>query len=217
MRAVVIQVPSSGRGGRRGLDSESKGRRLAADGRWPVWSSLRRVRALTAYWWYQRDQRSSSQENVAQRERSEGEIPAIRVKVIHAQRGGITRTTTQPGVIHYFEHADLYAKASGYLRAQVVDIGDTVKRGQVLAEVYDPERRQRVEEAAARVMEARAEVTQAEAMVKVAQADITTATSEVKERKAEVARYAALRKYHQKQYVGYVQLAVSRDRRARRR
>jgi HlyD family secretion protein len=154
--------------------------------------------------------RSGASSDTASRQKKEGESPAIRVKTVRPQRGGITRTTTQPGVVHYFEYADLYAKASGYLRAQVVDIGDTVTRGQVLAEVYDPERQQHVEEAAAHVEQAKSEVTQAEALIKVAEAEVQAAEAEVKEREAEVARYVAMRKYHQKQYLRYVELAESR-------
>jgi HlyD family secretion protein len=167
---------------------------------------------LGVYWWVDRSRRSGEQGNddTESRERAEGETPAIRVKTVHPRRGGFSLTTTQPGVVHYFEQADLYAKASGYLRAQVVDIGDTVKRGQVLAEVYDPERQQRVEQSAAQVAEARADVKQAEAVIRVAQAEVTAATALVGERKADVARYVALRSYRQKQYIRYVELAVSR-------
>lgn len=167
------------------------------------------VAGLAYYGWRSRS-KSNSDKDVEARERAEGETSAVRVKTVHPRRGGFARTTTQPGVVHYFEQADLFAKASGYLRAQVVDIGDTVKRGEVLAEVYDPERRQRVEQAAAAVAQAEAEVRQAQAVVKVAQADVTATTAIVSERKAEVARYVALRKYRQKQYVRYVELAVSR-------
>ena len=167
---------------------------------------------LGVYWWAGRSQGSGqgAGSDAESRERAEGETSAVRVKTVHPRRGGFAHTTTQPGVAHYFEHTDLYAKASGYLRAQVVDIGDTVKRGEVLAEVYDPERRQRVEQAAAQVVEAKSEVTQAEAIIKVAEAEVTASTALVGERKAEVARYVALRKYRQKQYVRYVELAVSR-------
>ena len=45
----------------------------------------------------------------------------------------------QPGLVHAFNKADLYAKVSGYLVRQRVDIGDIVKKGDVLAEIDIPE------------------------------------------------------------------------------
>ncbi len=61
------------------------------------------------------------------------------VEVARPRRGGIERTTTQAASVHAFEHAQLYAKVSGYLKVQNVDIGDRVKLGQLLAVIDDPE------------------------------------------------------------------------------
>ncbi len=118
----------------------------------------------------------------------------------------MTRTTTQPGVLHAFEYADLYAKASGFLTAQIVDIGDTVERGQVLAEIYDPERQQEVEQAAAAVEQAKAQVEQALARVVVEEAAVTSAQALLTQREAEVERYVAEREYRQKEYLRYIEL-----------
>lgn len=122
------------------------------------------------------------------------------------RKGGLTRTTTQPGVLHAFEYAELYAKASGFLTAQIVDIGDTVERGQVLAEIYDPERKQEVEQAAAAVEQAKAQVKQADAQVVATEAAVTAAKALLKQREAEVERYVAEREYHQKEYLRYIEL-----------
>ncbi len=131
----------------------------------------------------------------------------VSVKVVHPDKGGLPRTTTQPGVLHYFESADLQAKASGYLRAQIVDIGDVVTRGQVLAEIYNPERQQDVEEATAELERARAEAVQAEAELEAAHAEVVAARAEVHQREAEVEQSTALRKYREKEYLRYQQLA----------
>jgi RND family efflux transporter MFP subunit len=135
------------------------------------------------------------------------EASKLKVKVVHPRKGGIARTTTQPGVLHAFEYADLYAKASGYLTAQSVDIGDTVERGQSLAEIYDPERQQEVEQAAAAVQQGKAEVKQAEARVETAEAAVSAAQALVEERKAEVGKYVASREYLQKEYLRFIELA----------
>src|SRR5690242_4995701 len=44
-----------------------------------------------------------------------------RVKVISPTAGGLERSTTQPGSVHAFKYAELFAKVSGYLKNQYVD------------------------------------------------------------------------------------------------
>ncbi len=135
---------------------------------------------------------------------------AVKVKVARPHRGGITRTTTQLAEIRFFAHVQMFAKASGFLRSQVVDIGDTVRAGDVLAEVYAPELQQQVEQAAAAVEQARAEVVQAEALVTVDQAAVQAETAVVKQREAQIGQYTATRKYREKEYIRYSELAVNR-------
>src|SRR3954467_14024924 len=74
---------------------------------------------------------------------------APRVDVVHPRTGGLVRQTSQPGSIHAFESVDMYAKVSGFLKTQEVDIGDRVKRGDVLAVIDAPELEKDVEETAA--------------------------------------------------------------------
>jgi HlyD family secretion protein len=162
------------------------------------------------YWWMDRDRRSDSGQGRSSSRRGHGEEPnkaALRVKVVHPHKGGMVRTTTQPGTLHAFQYADLYAKASGFLRAQVVDIGDTVEKGQVLAEVYDPERQQQVELTAAEVERAKAVVQQALARKTAAEAAVAAAEAEIDVRKTEVSRTEAIRRFREKEYIRYVELA----------
>ncbi len=63
------------------------------------------------------------------------------VNVVRPQRGEIAQTLVLPGdVVGYYEVA-LHAKVTGYLKHIWVDKGDTVKKGQVLAEIEVPELR----------------------------------------------------------------------------
>jgi HlyD family secretion protein len=94
-----------------------------------------------------------------------------KVAVVKPHKGGIPRSTTQPGTMESFDFADLYAKVSGYLHTQSVDIGDVVKAGQVIAEINAPELLEAVHEEEAAVARAQAEVVQMESRV-------TTATAE---------------------------------------
>ena len=57
------------------------------------------------------------------------------VAVIQPQRADVVRSITLPGDLVGFYEAALHAKVSGYLKSVNVDKGDTVKQGQVLAEI----------------------------------------------------------------------------------
>jgi membrane fusion protein (multidrug efflux system) len=61
------------------------------------------------------------------------------VQVIRVRRGEIARSLTLPGNVRAYQEATLYAKVAGYLERIHVDRGDTVERGQVLAEIEVPE------------------------------------------------------------------------------
>ncbi len=162
------------------------------------------------YGWRDRDRQSDSGKDQHSSKQGQGQDQnqaALRVKVVHPHQGGMTRTTTQPGTLHAFQYADLYAKASGYLRAQVVDIGDTVEKGQVLAEVYDPERQQQVELTAAEVERAKAAVQQAQARKTAAEAQVQATEAAVAVRKTEVSQTAAIRRFREKEFIRYVELA----------
>jgi RND family efflux transporter MFP subunit len=132
---------------------------------------------------------------------------ALRVNVVKPKKGGMARATTQPGTLHAFEYANLYAKASGYLRAQVVDIGDTVQKGQLLAEVFDPERQQAVELTAAELERAKSAVEQSQAMLSAAQAEVKVAEAAIDVAKTDISQTAAIRRFREKEYIRYMELA----------
>ena len=110
----------------------------------------------------------------------------IPVDVVHPKPGGIARTTTQAASVHAFEHAELFAKVSGYLNVQTVDIGDRVTLGQVLAVIEDPEIDKAVEQADAALSQANARVGVAREKVASAEADQAAARAMVRQEESEV-------------------------------
>jgi len=121
------------------------------------------------------------------------------VEVTHPRQGGIERKTTQYGSVHAFEHAALYAKVSGYLRVQNVDIGDRVKLGELLAVIDDPEVDKAVEQNQAALDQAKAKIRSAqaakeasEAMVKQSQAMISSKTSNQELERKQLTRISGL-------------------------
>lgn len=97
----------------------------------------------------------------------------VRVETVKPRVGAPPRTTQQPGSIRSFEHAELYARVSGYLKTLAVDIGDEVQAGQVIAELDVPE----LDTA---VLQAQAALTKAQAGAKQAERQIETARATVK-------------------------------------
>lgn len=108
-----------------------------------------------------------------------GKNPAISVEVVHPKRGGGQRTTTVPGSLIADQSARLFAKVSGYLQKQNVDIGDEVKAGDILAVIDVPELAKEVERNAAAFEQAQAQVLQTKAQLATAQADRQSAEAQV--------------------------------------
>jgi HlyD family secretion protein len=146
-------------------------------------------------WWAIDRNRTNSSAGDASPSKSLG----TRVEVVVPTRGGLGRTVVQPGVVHSFNRAELFAKVSGYLVRQKVDIGDRVMKGEVLAEIDIPELFKSDEQSRAALGQAKAKAKQAEARVLTAQADRDSAAALIQQAEAEIARYAADRAYRRKE------------------
>ncbi len=112
----------------------------------------------------------------------------------------MARTTNQPGTVHAFDYAELYAKVSGYVEKLMVDRGSRVKEGDPLVELYVPELAAAVEQAKAALVRANAAVAQAEARVELANERIKARLAYEKEAQAKLQAAIAQRDYREKQY-----------------
>jgi RND family efflux transporter MFP subunit len=61
-----------------------------------------------------------------------------------------------PGTINAFQQASIYARTNGYVKRWLVDIGDRIRQGDLMAELDTPEVDQQLRQAKANVDEARA-------------------------------------------------------------
>ena len=102
------------------------------------------------------------------------------MQVVKPQRGGLERVTDQPGTIRGFEYAPLFSKVTGYVEELKVDRGDRVKKGQLLAVVYDPELHVAVLQAQANLQHSQAKAKQADARIKTAEAGVRAAEAKQK-------------------------------------
>jgi HlyD family secretion protein len=146
---------------------------------------------------------------------SPGDTLTARVKTIRPSREHLKRTTTQTAHVEPYEKADLFAKVPGYLRKVHVDIGDRVKKDQVLAELWVPEMEQDRVQKQALVERVKADLGQADAAQKVAEAMVIAAKAKVQEVASLVAKYEADVTYRKGEHARYLQLfndrAVQKD------
>lgn len=125
---------------------------------------------------------------------------ATTVTVVQPERADMTRSITLPGDLVGYYQASLYGKVSGYLKSIGVDKGDTVKSGQVLAEIEVPELEQRLRRARAnlevkqRTFERLQRVWNSDKRL-VAQEDVDIAEGQYEQAKAQVEELEALMSY----------------------
>ena len=143
---------------------------------------------------------STADENTAHDSPAQPSAGAIQVQVVKPTRGGLEQTVRQPGSVHAFEWAALFAKVSGYLKTQHVDIGDPVKQGEVLAEIDAPELEAEVLEATAALTQAKSEVEQMKARIVTAEAKWQASVATVTQTEAELGRATAQRVFREVQY-----------------
>lgn len=134
---------------------------------------------------------------------------AIVAEVVSPHAGGIERTVSQPGTVEPYEAADLYAKVSGFLAEQKVDVGGGVKQdvdigvhvkaGDILAKISVPEYEKQVDRDTARVADANAKVEQMKAHVKAADAEYKAAQASIALAKVMVKAKTAYLEYRKKQ------------------
>jgi multidrug efflux pump subunit AcrA (membrane-fusion protein) len=114
------------------------------------------------------------------------------VKVVHPERRDVRCFIERPASnIEAYERTPLYAKIAGYIRKWNADMGDTVRKDEVLAELSIPEMEVELRQKQAAVEQASAEIKQAESAVLRAQAELRHAQSQY-ERLARVGRNGVL-------------------------
>ncbi len=113
----------------------------------------------------------------------ERELP--RMEVLHLGRGGKGNEVQLPGTVQAVTEAPILARTDGYLKRRLVDIGDHVKAGQILAEIDAPEIDHQVHQAESAIAQAQAALEQAQASLEQGKANYELA-------KISADRYATL-------------------------
>jgi RND family efflux transporter MFP subunit len=103
-----------------------------------------------------------------------------RVEVVQVTPSSSKSELLLPGNIQAVTEAPILARSDGYIKRRLVDIGDRVQSGQILAEIEAPELDQQVRQAQANLQQSQAALTQALAnrVQGKANADLARVTAE---------------------------------------
>ena len=91
--------------------------------------------------------------------------PPALVSVAAPRTGNLIGEIALPANFEPYDRVALYAKLTGYLTDLVLDVGDSVKAGQVVAKISIPEMNSQLQLAQAQIEAAKAEVARAQANV----------------------------------------------------
>ena len=135
----------------------------------------------------------------AKADSTKAEDSIIEVAVETLKKSDFRREATFTGSIQAVESAEVRPRVSGILKNVSVDIGDFVKRGQILAEILEPELDVAVQKAGGLRQKARARLTKAHSFVKVAEAQWKLAQTKVAEANAALQQSEAAVRFHEKE------------------
>jgi RND family efflux transporter MFP subunit len=108
------------------------------------------------------------------------QVTAVKIEVV--KRSSPENRLTLPGTALADQQTPLYARINGYLKSFAFDIGDSVKKGQLVAEIDSPEVDQQLRQAVATQGVAKAALVQAQANQELARVASERWAALVKER-----------------------------------
>lgn len=144
--------------------------------------------------------RAPIQKPAAKADPTKAEDSIIEVAAETLKKSDFRREVTYGGSIQAAESAEVRPRVSGILKSVSVDIGDSVKRGQVLAEILEPELDVAAQKAQSLVDQAKARLTKARSLVKVAEAQWKSEQSKVAEARAALRQSEAALLHRQKEF-----------------
>lgn len=133
---------------------------------WIIFVVLVVIAAVLVFFigWLPRHKRTEAIDQQA-KERSEA-LPRVNVMVV--RRSPSTTELMVPGTTLAYTQANIYARASGYVTRRLVDIGDRVHAGQLLATIDAPDLDQQVAQARSQLAQSESNLAQMEAQLHLA-------------------------------------------------
>ncbi len=115
---------------------------------------------------YQRDKEVN-----ARSKQEQNALPIVEVQAVHS--ASAEQELTLPGTVTPLRSAHIYARASGYLKARYVDLGQAVQKGQLLGTISAPDLDTEVAQEAAAVQQGKANVLTAQSNLRLQQETLT--------------------------------------------
>ena len=146
-------------------------------------------------------------------------VEPLNVRVTKPQTRDIVRVVGQPSFVESYERTSIYPKLSAYIKKWNVDIGDRVKKNQVLADLFVPEveedcqtKFEALELAEERVKLAEEKVKVSDANVQVAAAQLKAAQEILDQYEAQVARWdKEVQRLKRETKLGHVDARILRE------
>ncbi len=121
----------------------------------------------------------------------EGNTKPPSVRLIQPQSRNIVRVVGQPSFIESYERTSIYPKPTAYITKWIVDIGDKVKKSDVVATLFAPELVEELGTKKAAVVLDRERISLAKEMVEVARANVDAAEARLAAAEAILNKYNA--------------------------
>ncbi|HEY2158861.1 MAG TPA: efflux RND transporter periplasmic adaptor subunit [Isosphaeraceae bacterium] len=112
-------------------------------------------------------------------------------QIVRPEKRDLRMTVIQPGTIQAFEVTPIYSRIAGYVGRYLHDIGDRVKAGEVLVEMWIPDYVEQHSQQSAAVKRAEVQIRVAEAALRAAEAKLETAQAQILSAEAGVKRAQA--------------------------
>jgi RND family efflux transporter MFP subunit len=114
-----------------------------------------------------------------------------KVELVKPEKRSISRGVGQPGFIYAYEQTSIFPKVQGYIDTWNVDIGDHIKKGEILAEIYVPELVAEHHQKQQAVVRSDTLVRVAEQLVDVAKHNYGAAVAHTQESRAHIGKFQA--------------------------
>jgi multidrug efflux pump subunit AcrA (membrane-fusion protein) len=109
-----------------------------------------------------------NKEVAAKAKQQQNSVPVVEVQIVHG--ASAEQELTLPGTVTPLKSAHIYARASGFLKARYVDLGDTVHKGQLLGLISAPDLDTVVSQQTAMLQQSKDGVLTAQAALRLQQA-----------------------------------------------
>ena len=149
-------------------DEHHNEHRQRRTGRWLLWSVIVvavLIVALLIGWLPHQKRNEEVDANARQQQNS---VPVVEVQTVHG--ASAEQDLTLPGTVTPLMSAHIYARASGFLKARYVDLGDRVHKGQLLGLISAPDLDTMVSQQGAMLQQSKDGVVTAQAALRLQQA-----------------------------------------------